>query len=361
MFTGKLIPHHLRIICRLAKIYSMECGMIYRRVTEVTEVDQPTIPGLPNYWSQRPSFGRSGFKNQSPKMGPFLKRKRSMESWEDLSLSEEVRSFKRVRILSNIKKPRRAAFVSWEHKASWSVTESDQVDTVAGDDRFGSKSTSTSKVDATFRNLLPESIILSGATFFPSDEDKQTGGRVPAHALDFDSEEDNTSCPKEDALDSAKPADCFTEYPFGNRTLMEADISWPRDDEDPWEISSMFGYSSPSEFSFNIDDQVWQDSVAAPRIALLEITAGNDENCVRPGFLFEQYPRKLSARRAQLLEFLPGGPILAPISEPNSLILDIGPLNVWPVMGKLIASGQVNLSCYCTGFQGFGFPTQCPI
>lgn len=177
----------------------MECGMIYRRVTEVTEVDQPTIPGLPNHWSKRPSFGRSGFNNQAPKMGPFLKRKRSMKTWEDRSLSEEVRSFKRVRILSRIKKARRAAFASWEHKASWSVTESDQIVTVTGDDRFGAESTSTAEVDVTFRNLVPESNILSGATFLPSVEDKQSRKRVLAHTLD--SEKNKISWSLYDALD----------------------------------------------------------------------------------------------------------------------------------------------------------------
>lgn len=162
----------LCIIYQSAKIYSMKCGMVYRRVTEVTEVDQPTIPGLPNYWSQRPSFGRSGFDNESPKMGPFLKRKRTMESWEELSLSEEVRSFKRVRILSNIKKTRKAAFASWEDKESWSVRGNDRTDIVARDDRMGAKSTPTAEVDAPFRTLVTESIILSGATFFSNDDHK---------------------------------------------------------------------------------------------------------------------------------------------------------------------------------------------
>lgn len=103
MFIGKSIPLLFCYICRFAEIYSTKCGMIYRRVTEVTEIDQPTIPGLPNHWSQRPSFGRSGFNDRLPTMGPFLKRKRSMESWEELSLSEEVRSFKRVRIYPTLK------------------------------------------------------------------------------------------------------------------------------------------------------------------------------------------------------------------------------------------------------------------
>lgn len=161
----------------------MKCGMVYRRVTEVTEVDQPTIPGLPNYWTERPSFGRSGFNNEPPKMGPFLKRKRSMESWEELSLSEEVRSFKRVRVLSNIKKTRKAAFASWEDKSSWSVTESGRTGTVAGCDSSGSKSTPTAEVDAPFRTLLTETFFLPGATFFPRDEDNKSEEGSPASTL----------------------------------------------------------------------------------------------------------------------------------------------------------------------------------
>lgn len=162
----------------------MKCGMIYRRVTEVTEIDQPTIPGLPNHWSQRPSFGRSGLNARLPTMGPFLKRKRSMESWEELSLSKEVRSFKRVRILSNIKRARRAAFASWEDKMSWPVKGSKPIDTVAGDDRLGAESTSTAEVDATFGNLLTESIILSGAAFFPSEEEERSEKELPTHTHD---------------------------------------------------------------------------------------------------------------------------------------------------------------------------------
>lgn len=159
----------------------MKCGMVYRRVTEITKVDQPTIPGLPNYWSRRPSFGRSGFNNEPPKMGPFLKRKRSMESWEELSLSEEVRSFKRVRILSNIKKTRKAAFASWEDKASWSVTGNDRADIVASDDRMRAKSTPTAEVGAPFRTLLTESIVLSGATFFSNDDHKTRSATTQHH------------------------------------------------------------------------------------------------------------------------------------------------------------------------------------
>lgn len=106
--------------------FSAKCGMIYRHVTEITEIDQPIISGLPKYWSQQPSFGRTCFSNQPPKLGPFLKRERTMGSWEELSLSEEVRSFKGVRILSKIEKARKTAFASWEDKAPWVATDKKQ-------------------------------------------------------------------------------------------------------------------------------------------------------------------------------------------------------------------------------------------
>lgn len=331
----------------------MKCGMIYRRVTEVMEIDQPTIPGLPNYWSQRPSFGRSGFHNQPPKIGPFLKRKRSMESWEELSLSEEVRSFKRVRILSSIKKTRKAAFASWEEKASWSVTESDQIDTVTGDDRFGAKSSSTAEIDANFRNFPPESIILSGATFFPSNEDKQPGERVPTHTLD--SEEDKTSCSKDNVLDSAEADDCLRKQPLGLETFMEANRSGPQYNEYSPNSASGRGYAAPPQSLVNTYVGREPGLLEIPAEREIELPGSNDENFMSLGIRPERYARKLSATRALLLECLPGGPILAPISEPNSVILEIGPLNVWPNMGKLIARGKSTSHVVARGLKDLDF------
>lgn len=43
----------------------------------------------------------------------------------------------------------------------------------------------------------------------------------------------------------------------------------------------------------------------------------------------------INARRARLLQLLPGGPILAPISEPEGHILDIGSTSMWSSVGKL--------------------------
>lgn len=148
--------------------------MIYRRVTEVTEIDQPTIPELPNYWNQQPSFGQTGFDNKSPTLGPFLKRKRTMESWEDLSLSEEVRSFKRVRVLSNIKKARRAAFTSWEKKAPWVATELGKTHSVSFHGNSEDKSSWTTDVGTPFRDFPARETIVPDASLFPSSAFRQS-------------------------------------------------------------------------------------------------------------------------------------------------------------------------------------------
>jgi hypothetical protein len=147
--------------------------MIYRRITEVNEVDQPPIPGLPNYWSRKPAFGRTGFNIQPETFGPFLKRKRAMESWEELSLSEQVRNFKRVRVLSNIKKTRRAAFTSWEEKTSWATMDNRAVGAV-GTGLYGPEANllSNNGIDVCFSKFRTgsESTILSGASSPPPTE-----------------------------------------------------------------------------------------------------------------------------------------------------------------------------------------------
>lgn len=337
MFTGKSMPL-LCITCRLAKFYSMKCGMIYRRVTEVTEIDQPTIPGLPNYWSQRPSFGRSGFNNMPPIMGPFLKRKRSMESWEELSLSEEVRSFKRVRILSNVKKTRRAAFSSWEDKMSWDVTESKRIETVASDDRFGPKSAPAFETHADIRNQLTDSIVYSGASFFPRDEDEQSGEIAAPHILDSEDDDgsgsDDSSDSVEDFDDSRKDA-----YDYGPLAKAQAN-TWVR------EKVIHDRYSLLEQAQVNVRDEGRPGLVQPPDTTDFELSDGNYRYWISTEnvFLRDRYAHRLNAKRALLLQFLPGGPILAPISEPLCRVLDIGPSNAWPVMGKLMASGRVYLS-----------------
>lgn len=205
------------VIYQSAKMYSMECGMIYRRVTEVTEIDQQSIPDLPNHWSQRPSFGRSGFNIQPPTMGPFLKRKRSMASWdrEDLSLSEQVRSFKRVRILSNIKRTRRPAFASWEEKTSWGP--------VASDDHFENKSTWT---------------IVNGAS--PKSRprrqssDIESSSLLKSRAYTPDTADDDCKSASENCVSPAEnaPSETDTQRELLSYSKLYRGCSAERDDED---------------------------------------------------------------------------------------------------------------------------------
>lgn len=91
---------------------------------------------------------------------------------------------------------------------SWAVTGGQRIGTIASDDRFGAELTSTAEIDATFGNLLNESIVLSGAAFFPSDEEERSGQGVSAHTLDS----------IEDADDSRKDA-----YHYGS--LSEAKLN----------------------------------------------------------------------------------------------------------------------------------------
>lgn len=313
MYTGKSIPL-LRFFCWSTKLYSIKCGMIYRRVTEVTEVDQPAIPGLPNYWSQRPSFGRSGFNNQLPTLGPFLKRKRTMDSWEELSLSEEVRNFKRVRILSNIKKARKAAFALWEDKTSWGATEIEQINTIDRNDSFEAKATLAAEFNAGLRNLPTESTILSGASFYPRVEDEYSEEKILAHTRE--SEKHDTSGSEEHILRSGEGTHHSKQYHNGHRHLARA-----REDEN--DEGRLVPFLRAAGFKVPDDDEY-------------RMSANHRSLCYH-------YAKSLNAKRAQLLELLPGGPILASISEPLCQLLDIGPPNAWLFMGKLIALIHISL------------------
>lgn len=258
---------------------STECSMIYRHVTEITEVDQPTIPVLPNHWSERPSFGQRGFNDHRLSFGPFLKRKRTMESWEELSLSEEVRSFKRVRILSNIKKARRAAFASWEDKLLWKVGENEKIHTVSGEHSFETKSTSSARIDVG-RNDLLASTLLSGASFYGTTKAEKSEERVPAQTIDIEEDPTHTT-----------------------------DFDEDKDSE-----------------STNSDIPV-DDGVSGMLFKVL--------------LLRRSCALRLNAKRARLLQFLSSGPILAPIAEPLCQVLDIGSDLMWSSMGKLTCDVNV--------------------
>lgn len=72
--------------------------MIYRRITDVVDVDSPSPPKMSNPWSRPHVFGETSFENIPPVFGPKPKRKWEPEDWQDLS--EQISSFKRVVILT---------------------------------------------------------------------------------------------------------------------------------------------------------------------------------------------------------------------------------------------------------------------
>lgn len=158
--------------------------MIYRRVTEITEIDQPTIPGLPNHWTQQPSFGQTGFHNIPSILGPFPNRQRSMQSWEELSLSEEVRSFKRVWIVSNIKKARKGAFASWEDRTPWGTIDMEWKTTAPFDDHEGGRFTTTIGTDAGLRSFGPREPVVTAAHPFPPYDPLYSEHRFCPHISD---------------------------------------------------------------------------------------------------------------------------------------------------------------------------------
>ncbi|KAH8756644.1 hypothetical protein F5883DRAFT_568977 [Diaporthe sp. PMI_573] len=283
-------------------VHCAKCNMVYRRITEVTEVDQPPIPELPNYWSQQPSFGRTGFNNQPQTFGPFLKRKRTMESWEELSLSEEVRNFKRVRILSNIKKTRRAAFASWEDKKSWATTPSKQAGPVGCNNSLEASSTSNAAMDSGLRNCLGEGISFSDASFWPQAEGEGLRERVFANTPD--SEEDDSSDSEGHVPGSTEDA---RDFKTGSQDWGRF-AQVPEDDRDEGRLVEF-----PDGSDFKVPHDSGRCWIRADHLLLRD-----------------RYVSNLNAERARLLQYLPGGPILAPISKPLPRVLDIGPSNAWP-------------------------------
>lgn len=333
------------------------------------EIDQPTIPGLPNYWTQQPLFGKTGFNDQLPTMGPFPKRRRIMDNWEELSLSEQVRSFKRVRILSNIKKARLRAFASWEDRMPWGVTETERVDPSACNPVSKDKSTSCCDVNAGSGNFFNGNVILSGASSFLGAESERSNRGVRSHTHEFDRDEVSDS--RRDLLGSGKAAHISKEYALGCGHLAQI-RAFKRDIFRPITWTPLPWFMSPSERGRNLSvktrlpslpstdghrsqdstsDQTGQPCNRASRlnkgwlvqshnIAKLKVPDSNDSSGLVSNTLLLGSPTAISlnARRARLLQLLPGGPILSPIPEPLCQVLDIGTSNAWPFMGKLMAS-----------------------
>lgn len=104
---------------------SIACGLWYRRITELHEVDpEPSVP-LPKLWTVPPAFGKASFNPIYGLIPPPRKRKR--ETADDLAVS----NFKRIRLVSKIDRLRRPGFCTPVNDAS-SKRQSVQVSAVPG-------------------------------------------------------------------------------------------------------------------------------------------------------------------------------------------------------------------------------------
>ncbi|KAJ4368159.1 hypothetical protein N0V83_006515 [Neocucurbitaria cava] len=79
-----------------ADIQCERCGMWFRRITVIREIEPPPPVPLPKPWTAKPEFGKSTLAFQL--VGP-LKPGRKRTSPDDLEGEEEAREFKRVRII----------------------------------------------------------------------------------------------------------------------------------------------------------------------------------------------------------------------------------------------------------------------
>lgn len=106
---------------------SAGCGLCYRRITEIHEVDpEPSIP-LPKPWTVPPAFGEASFK---PAYGPIpAPKKKKRETADELAVS----TFKRIRVVSRVDRPRRHGFGA-SGKGGSSTSRSVRVSTMAARD-----------------------------------------------------------------------------------------------------------------------------------------------------------------------------------------------------------------------------------
>lgn len=106
--------------------------MIYQRVIDVVDVDFPSPPKMSNPWSRPHSFGKTSFGNSPSVSGPQPKRKWDPEDWQDLS--EQITSFKRVRILTKEERVRDYGFSSWSNSSPLHTLNASKVPVSSGID-----------------------------------------------------------------------------------------------------------------------------------------------------------------------------------------------------------------------------------
>ncbi|KAF2445023.1 hypothetical protein P171DRAFT_514070 [Karstenula rhodostoma CBS 690.94] len=85
------------------------CLMWFRRITVVTEVEPPPPVPLPNPWRMTSAFGKPSFSAQLS--GPLRPGKRRLAK-DDLEGEDDVREFKRVRLVAERRHIKRQRFVS---------------------------------------------------------------------------------------------------------------------------------------------------------------------------------------------------------------------------------------------------------
>lgn len=257
-----------------------------------------------------------------------------MESWAELSLSEEVRNFKRVRILSNIKKTRRAAFSSWEDKTSWTTPESKQFNAVGRNDSLEAKTISTAGMHTVLENAPAKSIILSGASFYP--EEELLKERVLAHAVNSDEEEDSDG---EHVSSHAKHAPSSAVETGESKAVPPANTG-PEQISGPGRENVDAAHAVPAQEHDSDDEQSDEDQGDEEQGDGLYLDAqvlyGHPTIWIRAGdfSLTGSMATRVNAERAQLLGQTPArGRILSPLG-PNVLV--IGPSDAPHFAGKLI-------------------------
>jgi hypothetical protein len=107
------------INCNGADIHCKACFIWFRRITIVEDVEPPPRVPLPQPWKLKPEFGKS---NLPVELSGSLAAGRKRTSPSDFE-GEDVREFKRVRILSTRKRVKRhiiACKVEKTTSISWS-------------------------------------------------------------------------------------------------------------------------------------------------------------------------------------------------------------------------------------------------
>jgi hypothetical protein len=103
--------------------YSDTCGLCFRRIVEIEEVDPKPTPPAPKPWLDKPTFGTASFK---PTFGPQpvkLKRRRDEDDFD-------ITGFKRIQILSKESRVRRHVFHPMPRKAPGPYSNQPQVSDV---------------------------------------------------------------------------------------------------------------------------------------------------------------------------------------------------------------------------------------